>query len=786
MQLKLKSKIILILLCAGLIPLIVATVISYKLADHEMTLITQTGEKALIQATQNQLVSQRDLKVKQIEDYFQYIRDQMLTFSEDQMVVDAMRGFNTTFKSYESDLNLSDEDLEKYKKHIKDYYENSFGKSYKEQNDGQTPDVQTYFSKLSREAIIAQYQYITSNPNPLGSKEALDKKDDNTPYSKLHGQVHPIIRNYLQKFGYYDIFLVDSETGNIVYSVFKELDYGTSLLNGPVADTNFAQAFKKANQLNSKDEFVLVDFKQYLPSYEAPASFIASPIFDGDKKIGVAIFQMPVDRINTIMASRSGLGETGETLLVGADQLMRSNSHKDPENRSLVASFKNPSKGKYTSESVKNAIDKKQFGQSAEPVTDYLGDETVQAYGPVEILGHTWCLVAKMDTKEAFFAINDMKAESNEATQTLIYWSSIIVLITSVIVAIGAMVFGKKIANPIVAVASFVKKIADGDLTGKCDIVASAEVGQLVTDVNSMKDNLRRIITDISKNSTTLDSTSENLMSTATELTNSAQTMSGQSTTVAAASEEMSINMSGMAESTEDIANNIKAVSVTFSDLTQSIDDIAQNADEASESANKAAQIADDSNTKISKLGQSADEIGTVIQVINDLAEQTNLLALNATIEAARAGEAGKGFAVVATEVKSLAKQTAEATDEIRDRIHSIQTSTKDSVASITEINEMVIHLNKTSDKIARSVETQANTTKEIANNMSSTAASAETLTHSVSQTAIASAEISENIVGVDKGAQITAENAKQATDFGNQMSELASDLKTIVGQFKI
>ena len=94
----------------------------------------------------------------------------------------------------------------------------------------------------------------------------------------------PRIRSYLEKFGFYDIFLIDNETGHIVYSVFKEVDFATSLLTGPYKETNFARAFKAASQANDKDFVKLVDFEPYYPSYNAPASFIASPIFNGSRK----------------------------------------------------------------------------------------------------------------------------------------------------------------------------------------------------------------------------------------------------------------------------------------------------------------------------------------------------------------------------------------------------------------------------------------------------------------------------------------------------------------------
>lgn len=134
------------------------------------------------------------------------------------------------------------------------------------------------------------------------------------------------------------------------------MDFSTSLSDGPYASTNFGRAFQEANRTLSQDGVVLVDYAQYTPSYEAPASFIASPIFDGGKKIGVAMFQMPIDRLNEIMGERAGLGKTGETYLVGQDGLMRSDSYLDPENHTVLASFRNPAKGRVETEASKAAL----------------------------------------------------------------------------------------------------------------------------------------------------------------------------------------------------------------------------------------------------------------------------------------------------------------------------------------------------------------------------------------------------------------------------------------------
>jgi methyl-accepting chemotaxis protein len=184
-----------------------------------------------------------------------------------------------------------------------------------------------------------QDAYIEKNPNPLGSKHLLDAAQTGTAYDEVHGTYHATFREQLDKRGYYDIFLFD-EQGDLVYTVFKELDYATNFKTGggEWADTDLGNAFRAGIGLN-KGETYFLDFKPYKPSYDAPASFISTPIFDGKKRVGVLVFQMPIDRINAIMGAKVGLGATGETLVVGEDRLLRNDSSFSEENDILQAEF---------------------------------------------------------------------------------------------------------------------------------------------------------------------------------------------------------------------------------------------------------------------------------------------------------------------------------------------------------------------------------------------------------------------------------------------------------------
>ncbi|NRA87844.1 MAG: cache domain-containing protein, partial [Rhizobiales bacterium] len=186
-----------------------------------------------------------------------------------------------------------------------------------------------------------QKAYITDNPNKLGEKEKLDVAPGKNAYNDIHKKYHPQIRHFLQERGYYDIFLFNLQ-GDLIYTVFKELDYATNLANGKYANTGLGTVFKAGLKL-SVGQTVFDDFKPYSPSHGAAASFIAEPMFDkSGKRIGVLAFQMPISNINAIMKVNGQLGKTGETIIIGADGLMRSDSEINPNDKILETKIETP------------------------------------------------------------------------------------------------------------------------------------------------------------------------------------------------------------------------------------------------------------------------------------------------------------------------------------------------------------------------------------------------------------------------------------------------------------
>lgn len=228
-----------------------------------------TTEKTIEKNSFNQLTAIRESKRRQIESYFTIVQNQVITLAENYMVFRATQEFHDFFHQF----GIEDDDIELRKKSLKSFYINQFSLGSGLNED----EVEALFPD-DAERISLQYLYIAANPFPIGSKEKLDHSEDNNAYSKAHSQYHSIFRNYIKRFGFYDLFLVDTE-GNIVYTVMKEIDFATNLTDGPFKSSNIGKAFEWANSKSKIGQTITVDFKPYLPSHNFPAAFIATPLY---------------------------------------------------------------------------------------------------------------------------------------------------------------------------------------------------------------------------------------------------------------------------------------------------------------------------------------------------------------------------------------------------------------------------------------------------------------------------------------------------------------------------
>jgi serine phosphatase RsbU (regulator of sigma subunit)/anti-sigma regulatory factor (Ser/Thr protein kinase) len=339
---------------------------------------------------------------------------------------------------------------------LKEYYSDEFARR---SNEFTRSDSLTLIPRGAADQA-AQTLYIVDNPRAVGAKDGLDDAKDGSDYSAIHKEIHPALRSALDSFGAYDIFLIDDRTGHIVYSVFKEIDFGTTLKDGPHADSGLAQVWRAAVRA---DEPVVQDFGPYVPSYGAPAAFAAQGIYaPTGERLGTIAMQAPIDRINAVMSSNRewaevGLGESGETYIVADDNTLRNDSRfliEDPERfydavveaglpKTSISQIKafDSTIGLLTVDSIgtRAALN----GESGSAIfPDYRGVDVLSDYGPLDLPGGlTWAIMSEIDAAEAFATANEMRTMSFAVLGA-----------TGVLMFVGIWVVSGRIVRPLRAV----------------------------------------------------------------------------------------------------------------------------------------------------------------------------------------------------------------------------------------------------------------------------------------------------------------------------------------------
>ncbi|WP_171044203.1 methyl-accepting chemotaxis protein [Pseudoalteromonas aurantia] len=462
-SLNLTKKLVFAFLLVALVP--IGIIISIALIQ---------ASNALQKQAYSQLAAVGEIKKSSVTRHFNAIQSKMNATAHNPYAQSAAYEFINAFNQIGG--------IPSAPENLRAFYRDEFGAKFAAENPhiGSPGDLIT---RISERGLELQARYISDNPNGLGEKGQLLTTDHLDAYDLSHMKYH----HYFQKINeinfFYDVFIVDNDTGNIVYSVFKELDYATSLLTGPYAESNIAKVFKQARKLSSSEEFVFVDYEKYMPSYNAPASFIASPLVYNGNAIATLIFQLSIDHLNLIMTEREGLGESGETYLVGADGLMRSDSYLDPVNYSVINSFKYPKKGTIETEAFKRAI----AGEKGQKlVIDYNGQPVLSAFMPINVLGAKWALMAEIDEKEAFTAISNL--------QSLL---AIILIIAIIAIIFIAFLFASTLTKPAHSLVNTMRRVEqEGDFSIRAPIASKDEIGQSAHAFNSLLDELQQSISE--------------------------------------------------------------------------------------------------------------------------------------------------------------------------------------------------------------------------------------------------------------------------------------------------
>lgn len=637
------------------------------------------------------------------------------------------------------------------------------------QSDHVIEALQTFaaaYARMPNPTETLQQLYIDANRFPAGEKEKLNAASDGSPYSLAHARLHPWFRSLLRLNGFYDIFLFDAQ-GRTVYTVFKERDFATDMKKGEWRSTEIARLVTET-LAQPGDGARLADFKPYAPSNDVPAAFVTAPIMQNGEIIGVIGLQASIDLVNKTMSPMPANGETGENVIVGVDGLMRNDSRFSKESTILSR--------KIEGEAVQRAL----AGESGEANGRAAnGADTIVAYRPLEIMGARFAVLSDITREEV-----------NRPQEKLAMEMLLLMLLFSGIAGAIGMAFARSLTRPLADLSASMNRLAAGDTSTAPDGQSRGdELGGMARAVEVFRANaIERARLEeearadanarakrsalIEQISTAFEARAGDMLravaAASAQLEATARVMTGQADSgartaagVAAAAEESNASVSQVANATEGLAQSVAEIERTVSDSASVTQDAVHRAGQARDA--------------IGGLDQTAARIGQVVDLISGIASQTNLLALNATIEAARAGEAGRGFAVVAAEVKTLADQTAKATDEIAAQIAAIQAGAKGAVSEIAAVGDVIERLARNSGQIGAAVSEQTATTADIANTIRELSSAAGAIAQDVARLSGSAAE-----TGAGAGEVLAAsqELARQAAALDADMTRFLADLK--------
>jgi methyl-accepting chemotaxis protein len=354
--------------------------------------------------------------------------------------------------------------------------------------------------------------------------------------------------------------------------------------------------------------------------------------------------------------------------------------------------------------------------------------------------------------------------------------------------ALFGITITRGIKRPLAEVSRLLGDVAQGDLT--CQIEASLakrgdETGDLARASQRLCKNLREMIASVSEGVHTIVSASENMTKVSVGIASGAKEVTDKAGMVAAAAEESSANVRSIADSFGMTSNRLTSVATATEEMSSTVGEIAANTEKARHISSDATEKASAISAMMKELGREAQDIGKVTEAITSISAQTNLLALNATIEAARAGSAGKGFAVVANEIKELAQQTATATEDIKAKIASVQSSTGAAIGDIEQIATVIKEVGEIVSSIATAIEEQSTATKDVAGNIANASQGVREANERVGQTADVAAAIARDIAGVNAVAAESQRDSARVEASAKDLAAVASTLRERIAHFR-
>ncbi|MDF1882701.1 methyl-accepting chemotaxis protein [Sulfurimonas sp. SAG-AH-194-C21] len=727
--------------------------------------VSQSAKNEILNTRMEQMSSIKMSKIQHIEDYFEEMKYILNSQATNSNTVQLLWNYDEALENLE-ELEI---DRDEIKNALLAYYKNSYlaNNNYDLIGAPSKRELSQYLPK-SEKALLLQYLYIIKNPNPYNKKE-LHKMDreHKTEYSELHVQQHPIMSAILKEFGRNDLYLVNAG-GDIVYSVLKNADIGTNLLEGVYSNTGLSRAFKKT-QKAQRGQAIFEDFSIYEPSYNKEIAFIGMPIYFGDDNEGSIIFQLPKKKINQIMnfnnqVDKVGLGKSGEAFLVGTDLTMRNDSRFLNKIKELDIATKKAKTtiGNYkvATTAVKDALN----GNSKTSLgLDYLGNSVILSYAPVKVYNEKWAMIVKIDEDEALASANENFITALIGTAVFIAFIILISLLIIKIIIINKLETLQKATHDLAK--------GEGDLTKRIEVTKGDEISVVAQNINEFIEKVRVTVSEATSTSNSNTQIASTLSRASVDMKAKAQDESRIVHEVARDGQELQNILSISIEQAKETKENIDSTGNTLKNVNQQVINLANEIEERSHDELELSQ-------KLVDLSSETAAVKDVLEVISDIADQTNLLALNAAIEAARAGEHGRGFAVVADEVRKLAERTQKSLSEINTTISVITQSVNDASEHMSTNAKAIEALSQNASEVEKDINSSVHAIEESITQVD------ETVTGYIDNSKTIATMI-DKVSSIEKISQENQETVEEISDASSNLMQMTNNLNDLLQGYK-
>lgn len=629
--------------------------------------------------------------------------------------------------------------------------------------DGKKKEIEDYIN-----SGLSRISYMAQEPMIIDAMAEFRQSPDfqSSAYNNVYSKYHPTFRNFIDKLENGDILLVDSKTGNVLYSSSKEADYGTNLLTGSYKNTNAGKAFQDIQNSNDKNFVTITDYEFYSPSNNKPISFIAAPIFKGDEKIGVLIFKMGSNKINEIVSNNNkwetlNLGKSGEVILIGPDYKVRNTTRfwdSDKDEKIKVAKsdvLLREIRTTGTEQAIAGKTDISSYN-------DYHNIQSIGAYTPLNIGNLKWGILVKVDQAQAFLPANKLR--------------NFVILILSIVVVviiISSFVISSNIATPMIKMSKVVLQIAQGDLTVELPKERrSDEMGTLLEATSDMLDHLRAQTKEIINVVNVLASSVSEITVSLTQVTTGAEETSAAVSETTATVEEVKQTVYVSSEKTKNVSNSAK----------QSLE-ISKSGSRSTEETLVGMNVINSQMQAIAEsiiaLSEQSQNIGELIESVDNITEQSNILAVNASIEAAKAGEHGKGFSIVAQEIRNLSEQSKHGTKQVRSILKDIQKAANTAVMTTEKGIKLV-------DIGMKQASEAGDAIRKLTENINISSQAALQIEASSQQQLVGMDQVAMAMEGINQASIQNVESMKQLEEATHSLQEMGYRLKQLTEKYKV